>query len=377
MRSTFASVLALAGCLAFAANATSASSSAATSTVACNNSPALCTRAYNNVTYLGAHDSPFLMDASTGYSSSGNQFYNTTIQLDAGVRLVTAQILRQNSSTDSPWHVCHSSCALLDAGPVVTWLSDINTWLERNPNEVVTILLVNQQSTTVAQLDALFTQSGITQFKYSPPSTTTPLAQWPTLQQMINNGTRLVTFIASLNSGDTPVSGSSTSYLMDEFNFVFENPYQTTSLTNFSCTANRPTSVAGNTPAAISQHLMPLMNHFLYNQLAFGIQTSDTTYIETTNAAAGSANGTATGSLSVSADQCTSQYGRAPSYLLVDFFNVGPAIATVDRLNGVSGVTGRSSVSVAAVAVTSAGQARSVCNLFLLGLSGIALALIV
>ena len=375
MRSAFALVLALVGPLAIAANATSASSSAGS--IACNNSPSLCTRAYNNVTYLGAHDSPFLMDASTGYSSSGNQFYNTTVQLDAGVRLVTAQILRQNSSTDSPWHVCHSSCALLDAGPVVTWLSEINTWLERNPNEIVTILLVNQQSTTVAQLDALFTQSGITQFKYTPPSTTTPPAQWPTLQQMISNGTRLVTFIASLNSGDTPAAGSSTSYLMDEFNFVFENPYQITSLTNFSCTANRPTSVAGNTPAALSQHLMPLMNHFLYNQLAFGIQTSDTMNIETTNAPAGSANGTATGSLSVSADQCTSQYGRAPSYLLVDFFNVGPAIATADRLNGVSGATGRSSVSVAAVAVSSAAQAHSVGNLFLLGLFGTVLALIV
>jgi len=375
MKSAFALVLALVGPLAIAANATSASSSAGS--IACNNSPSLCTRAYNNVTYLGAHDSPFLMDASTGYSSSGNQFYNTTVQLDAGVRLVTAQILRQNSSTDSPWHVCHSSCALLDAGPVVTWLSEINTWLERNPNEIVTILLVNQQSTTVAQLDALFTQSGITQFKYTPPSTTTPPAQWPTLQQMISNGTRLVTFIASLNSGDTPAAGSSTSYLMDEFNFVFENPYQITSLTNFSCTANRPTSVAGNTPAALSQHLMPLVNHFLYNQLAFGIQTSDTMNIETTNAPAGSANGTATGSLSVSADQCTSQYGRAPSYLLVDFFNVGPAIATADRLNGVSGATGRSSVSVAAVAVSSAAQAHSVGNLFLLGLFGTVLALIV
>lgn len=41
---------------------------------ACNNSPDLCRRSYSSVTHLGAHDSPFLRDASTGYSESGNQY---------------------------------------------------------------------------------------------------------------------------------------------------------------------------------------------------------------------------------------------------------------------------------------------------------------
>lgn len=41
--------------------------------VACNNSPDLCGRSYANVTHLGAHDSAFLRDASTGYSQAGNQ----------------------------------------------------------------------------------------------------------------------------------------------------------------------------------------------------------------------------------------------------------------------------------------------------------------
>lgn len=44
------------------------------STIACNNSPDLCSRSYSNITQLGAHDSAFLRDASTGYSSSGNQY---------------------------------------------------------------------------------------------------------------------------------------------------------------------------------------------------------------------------------------------------------------------------------------------------------------
>lgn len=334
---------------------------AANTTVACNNSPTLCGRAYNNITHLGAHDSPFLRNAATGFSVAGDQFYNTTVQLDAGVRLLTAQLFHQNSSSSSPWHVCHTSCALLDAGPVVTWLAEINAWMEKNPNDVVTLLLVNQQSTTVAQFDSLFSQSGLTQFKYTPANNTAPPAkgQWPTLGQLINNGTRLITFIAKLNSGDTPAAGSSTAYLLDEFDFIFENPYSNSALNNFSCTADRPTALAGKTEQALSQHLMPWMNHFLYSDEAFGIQTSNTADIATVNAPTGSTNGSVVGSLGQSAATCTSQYGRAPTYLLVDFFNVGPAITEADKLNGINDVTGRTSVSTAAAAVKYSSLAAS------------------
>lgn len=44
------------------------------SSYACNNSPALCSRSYSNITHLGAHDSAFVRDASTSYSDSGNQY---------------------------------------------------------------------------------------------------------------------------------------------------------------------------------------------------------------------------------------------------------------------------------------------------------------
>lgn len=46
---------------------------AQSSSTACNNSPELCSRQYNNVTYLGARNSPFLRDDTTDFSTSGNQ----------------------------------------------------------------------------------------------------------------------------------------------------------------------------------------------------------------------------------------------------------------------------------------------------------------
>lgn len=40
---------------------------------ACNNSPDLCSKSYGEITHLGAHDSPFVRDASTDFSTAGDQ----------------------------------------------------------------------------------------------------------------------------------------------------------------------------------------------------------------------------------------------------------------------------------------------------------------
>lgn len=83
----------------------------------CNNSPALCARTYNNITHLGAHDSPFIRNATNDYSFSGDQFYPTTTQLDAGVRLLTAQVHAFTTDAGATeWHLCHTECALYEIG---------------------------------------------------------------------------------------------------------------------------------------------------------------------------------------------------------------------------------------------------------------------
>ncbi|KAK1085493.1 hypothetical protein LTR33_002063 [Friedmanniomyces endolithicus] len=303
--------------LAFAQNSNSST--------ACNNSPDLCQRAYNNITHLGAHDSPFVRDASTGYSVSGNQYYNTTVQLAAGVRLLSAQV--QTNSTN---------------GTLRSWLQEVNTWLVANPNEVVTILLVNGASASATSLAAEYEAAGITNSAYTP-TRSSAIEQWPTLQQLINNGTRLLNFVATLTDN------AGAPYLMNEFDYIFENSYQNTAPTDFSCTANRPDSVANNTSGALGAGMMPLMNHFLYaNETLF--EMPNTTYLATTHAPSGGV-----GNLGDAATQCTSEYGRVPTFVLVDFFNVGPAISAVDRLNGVTAPVGRTGVSTAVASASTSG----------------------
>ncbi|KAI7083710.1 hypothetical protein KC356_g7353 [Hortaea werneckii] len=325
------------------------------SSTACNNSPSLCNQAYNRVSHLGAHNSPFVRDESNGYSLSGNQYFNSSTQLSAGVRLLTAQV--QTNSDSGELHVCHTSCALLDAGKLSDWLGEVNGWLEDNPNDVVTVLLVNGAGASASELAAEYETAGIGDIAYTPTSSSSSSSasssastaassssDWPKLQNLIDQGTRMVNFVADLDDN------SGASYLLNQYDYVFENDYNNVSPSDFSCDASRPASVANNAQQALYLGLMPLMNHFLYAEVAaFGIQYPNTSYITTTNAPSGG-----TGNLGASASRCSSEYGRAPTFIVVDFFNVGPAIETVDSLNGVTNPVGRATVSEEVMGTSSA-----------------------
>jgi hypothetical protein len=319
----------------------------ATAQNACNNSPSLCSKAYNNITHLGAHDSAFLRDQSTSFSTSGNHFYNTTVQLDAGVRMLSAQVHKINGTGSDAWHLCHSSCTLLDAGTLQSWLSEIKTWMDRNTNDVVTVLIVNSDNASPSELGSIFTSSGIDKLAYTPPSPSTIPQTWPTLDRLIGNGTRLMSFV-------TPLGQASTEYpfLMDQYAFMFENNYENTSPTNYSCNPSRPANLGGSPATALQSNRMFLMNHFLYDNSLFGIEVTNVTYAATTNAETG------LGSLGASVRNCTGVYGKPPSFVMVDWFNMGPAIASVDTANGVTGATGRKSVSTEPLAQTTSGVGR-------------------
>jgi hypothetical protein len=323
--------------------------------VACNNSPDLCSKSYSSIAHLGAHDSPFLRDASTGDSTSGNQYFNSSVQLAAGVRMLTAQVHKSSAE----WHLCHTSCDLLDAGLLSTWLAEIKSWMDSNPNDVVSVLLVNSDDASPAELAAEFTSSGITNYSYTPPSISSAPTTWPTLQTLISAGTRLMTFVASL---DQSTIDSTNSYLMDEFTFIFENPFTNTSPSNFTCLPNRPSSVNGDIQAALSANLMPLMNHFLDSSELFGIDVPNVGAIGTTNSPSSGA-----GTLGTAAAQCQTAYGKVPNFILVDFFDQGPAIQAIDQLNGVTNPVGRttppSSNSATSGASSRTNSFQSVINL--------------
>lgn len=90
--------------------------------------------------------------------------------------------------------MCHTTCAEKDAGTLVSYLTTINNWMAKNPNEVVTVLLTNGDRVSASMFGADMVTSGLAKYAYTPPSKLA-IEDWPTLQQLINAGTRLVMFL--------------------------------------------------------------------------------------------------------------------------------------------------------------------------------------
>jgi len=296
--------------------------------VACNNSPELCNRNYNNITHIGAHDSFALRDPTTGFSVSGNQFYNATLALSAGIRVLQVQAHVESSAI----RLCHSSCGLLDGGTLESFLGSVKLWMDSNPSEVVTLLIVNSDGATAASFGHDFSSSGISSYGYTPASSTGPIPNWPTLQTLITANTRLVTFIASIDYD------SSVPYLLPEFDFVFETAFGVTEFTAFTCELDRPLTLSTSADA-VSAGYMGLLNHFKAQKQAF-FDVPDQPNITTTNSASTSLLGAA----GVHGLACANEWGTKPTFILVDFWNVGPSVATGDLLNGIVGV-GRTDIT--------------------------------
>ncbi|TVY30504.1 PI-PLC X domain-containing protein [Lachnellula hyalina] len=165
------------------------------SAAACNGNDALCSRKYSNITQIGAHDSAFVGDLPTD-----NQNLDVTGQLNAGIRFLTAQ----THSFLNQIFLCHTSCWEEDSGVLADYLTAIRTWMDSNPNEVVTLLLTNGDAIAVSMFADAYDDAGISKYTYTPPNQLA-LGDWPTLQDLISANTRLITFMDyNSNTGTVP-----------------------------------------------------------------------------------------------------------------------------------------------------------------------------
>jgi len=288
----------------------------------------------------GAHDAAFLRDESTGNSVAGNQFLNSTISLNSGLRLLQSQVHFAGGKLE----LCHTACGALDAGSLQDWLVSIKTWMDGNPNEVVTLLLVNSDNQDVSAFGRVFEASGIAKYGYRPPARG-PIKTWPTLQTMISSGQRLVAFVASITES------AAYPYLLDEFERVFETQYLVTDPdTGFNCNLDRPKSGI-QAAQALQQGYLPLLNHFAYASLSSSVQVPDVTHIDGTN----SPDSSRPDALGTHARNCQRQWGVQPTFILVDFWDKGPSVRTADVMNGIVG-TGRTDRMANSGATTTPGD---------------------
>lgn len=308
----------------FAGNGTATGDDAPQNTQPCNNYVELCERRYSNVTEVGAHNSPFVREGS----SAANQQLDVITQLNDGVRFLQAQIqfpTPGRTDDDGP-HFCHSSCDMLDAGPIEDWLTRVREWVDDHPYDVVTILLGNGNYSHPDLYAPHIEASGIVKYAYRPRVLPMTLDDWPTLSEMIIRGKRVVLFL------DYKADQRKYPWLLDQFSQMWETPFDPVDPT-FPCDVQRPPKLSD----ARARDRLYLFNHNLnaeFNLFDAQILVPAVSLLNRTNGESGP------GSLGTSTEGCVERWGRPPKILNLDYYNYGDpegsAFMVAARFNNVT-----------------------------------------
>lgn len=287
---------------ASATNATSRpTSTPVVNTQPCNGYPEFCAKKYSNVTMVAAHNSPFVKQGNV----AANQVLDVTTQLNDGIRMLQFQTHLVNDTM----YLCHSSCDLLNMGPLEDYLVTVTEWIKTHPYDVVTILMGNSDYVSPKYFTKPIENSGLKDLVYTPPKIPMALDDWPSMSSMILSGKRAVMFL------DYQANQTADPWLMDEFSQVWESPFSPTDR-EFPCTVQRPPGLA---PQDADNRLY-IANHNLNLEFNFGslnLLIPNTALLNETNAVSGY------GSLGRMADNCTTNWNRPPNFLLVDYYNYG------------------------------------------------------
>jgi len=273
----------------------------------CNGHAELCNRSFGNVTFVGTHDS-----YAIGVDSvMVNQDQPIMQQLNDGIRMLQMQAHNENGVI----RLCHSDCKLLDGGTLEDYLKIVKQWLDANPNEVLSLLIVNIDNLPATAYDTVFKSVGLDTISYAPPSLTLPASGWPTLGSLIDSGKRLLTFL------DNAADFTAAPYLLDEFTNIWETAFNVVDPT-FDCNVNRTKGDTGTQ--------MYIINHFL-DKMFLGAPIPYPDKANVTNSATGF------GSIGAQVDTCLAAHGRPPNFILLDFYEFGGG-APFQVAAGINGV---------------------------------------
>lgn len=308
---------------------------------ACNGSPVLCDRRYDQVSFPATHNSMAAADQPGWFLAE--QPDGVIDQLDAGIRgflidtwygqatsrpgvianteathakalaqaeaeygadvIASALRLRQGAGLvpEGPTaaYLCHALC-VLGSTKWEPLMVQVREWLQEHPRQVITFILQDEVSpATTAQV---FSAAGLMPYVYTPSAEGT----WPTLEQMIDSGHRVV--VMNENQG----GGRQYPWQMSAFEELQDTPFDARQASDFSCRLNRGPATAP----------LFLVNHWL-NQSLSRVSASRL------------ANSDAV--LGARLDQCQRERGLLPNFVAVDNYDQGDLFGQVRRLNGLDG----------------------------------------
>ena len=258
----------------------------------CNGAQALCDRPYDAVSYPTTHNA--MSNAEEGWLAP-NQMFSVTHQLDDGVR----GLMLDTWYFDGAAVLCHGGdvvpCDISGMKPLADGLAEIKAFLDRRPNEVVSIIFESY----ISEADTLsaFLASGLLGYTHVQSRTDS----WPTLRELITADTRLVVF--------TDVSSSVLPWHHYVWDYAWETHYSFETPEDFSCAINR---------GSMANSLF-ILNHFLTRFVGAPnfaeMVNHNPLFIDR-------------------ALQCQAESGRLPNFVTVDYYDIGDVFSVVDKLNG-------------------------------------------
>lgn len=254
---------------------------------ACNGDAALCARTFDQLTIPATHNS--MSNAQDGWYVP-NQPDGLAAQLDFGIR----GMLLDTYEVDGTLFFCHSVCSL-GSLPMVEGLRIVYDFLEGHPDEVMALQF--QDAITDEQTYAAFSESGLDSLVFAH----TPGSPWPTLNEMVADGARVVV--------TAEVGGTAASWYQNAWSVYSDTPYEFASADEFNCDLNR----------GVATNDLFLINHWVADpfpdeQVAAEVNAYDVLYAR--------------------ASECAGTRGHTVNMLAVDWYTAGDLLEVSDALNG-------------------------------------------
>jgi len=257
----------------------------------CNGFDFLCDRSYKDVSYLTTHNA---FNAGEEGFFGPNQTYGLAQQLEDGVRAMMLDVYYVNGIV-----TLYHAESFLGNKPLSEDLEHIKTFLDENPNEIVTLIFESYVSDSA--VNNVMEQVDLVPYCYSY----TAAEGWPTLQELIDLNQRLIVMSDNVDSSVAPPWYH---YMWD---LAVETHFSNKDTADFSCNFNRGDAA----------NELFILNHF---NTSDGGGLGDTIKTDITNASPYFFN---------RALECWNETGKLPNFVTVDFYERGSCTEVVNELN--------------------------------------------
>jgi hypothetical protein len=271
----------------------------------CNGAAELCDRAFNAVAFPATHNAMSAEDE--GFANSDQQ-YGLAKQLEDGIRAMELDVWSFDPKDgDRELYLCHGGGCSPGRRKLTEGLADISAFLAANPNDVLTLLF--EDHVPGADILAALETAGLRAQTYDHPLGT----EWPTLRELIEAGTRLITLYENQGGTTEPYPAG----YQVTWDYGWDTDWAFTMPSDFD-------DPEGGDCAALPRGSDPPNSLFILNHmLDTGAQAEE--FAQTVNLEA---------SLLARAEKCQEKAGQIPNFIKVDYYHIGDVFSSIRKLNG-------------------------------------------